>query len=91
VRLAYRGESYLPAEVATLLAQRLDRQDLSVREYEILEKIVRGFSNKEIAAALCIAEVTVKVHIRHLFQKLSVCDRTQAATLALQTGLVHLE
>ena len=64
--------------------------DLTGRELEVLEQIVRGKSNKEIGAALNISEATVKSHINNILSKLGVTDRTQAATTALQRGLVHL-
>jgi len=64
--------------------------DLTSREMEVLELIVRGQSNKEIGASLRISEATVKSHINNILSKLGVTDRTQAATTALQRGLVHL-
>ena len=63
---------------------------LTARELEVLDLIVRGQSNKEIAASLKITEATVKSHINSVLSKLGVTDRTQAATTALQRGLVHL-
>ena len=60
------------------------------RELEVLKEIVGGKSNKEIAAALDISEATVKSHVNNILSKLGVADRTQAATTALQRGLVHL-
>ena len=64
--------------------------ELTLRELEVLQEIVNGKSNKEIASALRISEATVKSHINSLLSKLGVSDRTQAATTALQRGLVHL-
>jgi two-component system NarL family response regulator len=64
--------------------------DLTAREMEVLELIVRGRSNKEIGTQLGISEATVKSHINNILSKLGVTDRTQAATTALQRGLVHL-
>ncbi len=64
--------------------------ELSAREVEVLEEIVRGKSNKEIAGVLRISEATVKSHINNILSKLGVTDRTQAATTALQRGIVHL-
>jgi DNA-binding NarL/FixJ family response regulator len=58
---------------------------------QVLRLIVRGRSNKEIAAELSITEVTVKLHVGHLLNKLRVHDRTQAATTALQRGIIHLD
>jgi two-component system NarL family response regulator len=64
---------------------------LSAREVEVLRMVARGLGNKEIATALSIAEVTVKLHVSHVLEKLSVKDRTQAATVALQRGIISLE
>jgi two-component system NarL family response regulator len=64
---------------------------LTERETEVLHLIVGGNSNKEIAAALFISEATVKTHINNLLGKLGCTDRTQAATTALQRGIVHLD
>ncbi len=91
IRTVHSGQPYLPTEVAVRLAQRPPGSDLSSRELQILDLIVKGASNKEIAAALSIAEVTVKVHVRHLLRKLKVSDRTQATTAAIQRGIVHLD
>ncbi len=59
---------------------------LSRREQDVLEWVVRGFSNKQIARQLCIDETTVKTHLHRIFEKLNVRDRTQAAIFALQQG-----
>ncbi len=64
--------------------------ELTAREMEVLELIVKGQSNKEIGATLKISEATVKSHVNNILSKLGVTDRTQAATTALQRGLVHL-
>ena len=65
--------------------------DLTAREVEVLQLIVKGRSNKEIASDLSIAEVTVKLHVGHILTKLRVNDRTQATTTALQRGIIHLD
>ena len=70
--------------------ERMAGSILTARELEVLELIVGGQSNKEIAASLKITEATVKSHINSILSKLGVTDRTQAATTALQRGLVHL-
>jgi DNA-binding NarL/FixJ family response regulator len=90
IRAVYQGETPLPAQVAQRLASRLARPELTQRELDILQSIVRGLSNKEIAAEHHIAEVTVKSHLKHLFAKLRVNDRTQAAICAVQHGIVHI-
>jgi two-component system NarL family response regulator len=77
--------------VASHLAERRSHRALSAREVEVLRMVAKGLGNKEIATALSIAEVTVKLHVSHVLEKLSVKDRTQAATVALQRGIISLE
>ena len=91
IRTVHAGHRRLPAAVAERLAARLAGEELTAREVQVLELIVRGNSNKEIGAALSISEATVKSHINSLLSKLGVTDRTQAATTALQRGIVHLD
>ena len=91
IRSVYAGKSRIPAAVAERLAERMSAPTLTARETEVLELIVGGNSNKEIAGALSISEATVKTHINSLLGKLGVTDRTQAATTALQRGIVHLD
>ncbi len=91
IRAVYAGKSRIPPPVAERLAERMSGTALTERETEVLRLIVGGNSNKEIAAALYISEATVKTHINSLFGKLGVSDRTQAATTALQRGIVHLD
>lgn len=90
IRTVRAGGRRIPGIVAERLAERVGGSDLTARELEVLEQIVRGRSNKEIAAALQISEATVKSHINNILSKLGVADRTQAATTALQRGIVYL-
>jgi DNA-binding NarL/FixJ family response regulator len=90
IRTVYAGMRRIPGVVAEKLAGRIGGNDLTGRELEVLEQVVRGKSNKEIAAALGISEATVKSHINNILSKMGVTDRTQAATTALQRGIVHL-
>jgi two-component system, NarL family, response regulator len=90
IRAVHAGQRYIPPAVAARLAERVPFSDLSVREMEVLGLIVKGMSNKEIAAALSITEVTTKLHVGHILTKLKVNDRTQAATSALQRGIIRL-
>jgi DNA-binding NarL/FixJ family response regulator len=85
------GKTRIPATVAQRLADRMGGQELTGRETEVLHQIVAGKSNKEIASFLFISEATVKTHINSLLGKLGVTDRTQAATTALQRGIVHFD
>jgi two-component system NarL family response regulator len=90
IRKVHGGSRRIPTAVAERLAERMGSSDLTGRELEVLEQIVAGNSNKAIAKQLKISEATVKSHINNILSKLGVADRTQAATTALQRGLVHL-
>ena len=91
VREVHQGRQYVDLIVASHLAERRSHRSLSGREEEVLRMVAKGLGNKEIASALNIAEVTVKLHVSHVLEKLSVKDRTQAATVALQRGLISLD
>ena len=90
IRAVHHGHDTLPTEVAGRLEGRFRRSNLSARELEVIELLVKGNSNKEIAAAIYVCEETVKGHLKHLFAKLGVNDRTQAVIFAIQHGIVHL-
>jgi DNA-binding NarL/FixJ family response regulator len=90
IRAVHAGQTYLPAAVAAALAAQIPRPDLSAREVQVLELIVQGLANKQIAYSLSIAEHTVKNHVKSILSKLGVQDRTQAATVAIQRGIIHL-
>jgi len=91
IRSVHAGSSYIPPAIAQKLAERVGTEELTARESEVLEQIVHGKNNREIAAELVISETTVKTHINRLLGKLGVTDRTQAATSAIQRGLVTFE
>lgn len=91
VREVYQGRQYVDPLVASHLAERRSHRSLSSREIEVLRMVAKGLGNKEIASELNIAEVTVKLHVSHVLDKLNVKDRTQAATVALQRGIIALE
>lgn len=91
IRSVAAGGAYFPPAIAARLAARRNRPELSPREMDVLRQVVRGASNKEIARSLGIAEITVKLHVSKLLEKLDVADRTQAATTAIQRGIVHLD
>lgn len=90
IHAVHRGQRYIPRPIARKLADRLGNDELSAREMQVLEEIVRGRSNKEIASDLGITEPTVKFHVTNILGKLHVTDRTQAATAAIQRGFVIL-
>ena len=89
IRAVYAGKATLPGKVAERLAERRRRPNLSQRELEVLQQLAKGRTNKEIAAYLFISEDTVKSHIKGLFSKLNVKDRTQAVITAFRYGIVH--
>lgn len=87
IRRVYAGERPLPPRVAERMASRIG---LSPREVDVIELIAGGKRNKEIADALGITQETVQTHIKKLFHKLGVNDRTAALTAALTRGIVHI-
>lgn len=89
IRSVHAGHDYIPRQVANRLAEQQRRPRLSPREVEVMELVAKGMSNKEIAYRLKIAEDTAKNHIKHAFEKLGVQDRTQAAMVALQRGIIR--
>ena len=89
-RCAALGEAVLAA-VATRLAEYPERSDLTERELEVLELVAKGLSNKEVAQAIGRMDETVKIHLKNIFSKLGVADRTEAVTVALARGLIHLD
>jgi two-component system NarL family response regulator len=91
IHAVHAGKSHIPPAIAQRLAERMGTEELTPRESDVLEQIVHGKSNKEIATELDISEATVKTHINSLLGKLGVTDRTQAATAAIQRGIVTLE
>lgn len=90
IRAVAAGGTFLPPSVAATLAAQPPGPDLSSREIEVLSLIVEGLANKEIAYRLNIAEHTVKNHVKNILAKLGAADRTQAATAAIQRGIIHL-
>lgn len=90
IHAVHAGENYLSPDVAAALESSVLPAGLSAREAEVLALIVKGYGNKQIAYALGIAEHTVKNHVKSILSKLSVDDRTQAATAAIQRGIIHL-
>ncbi len=89
IRTVHAGGTYLPRPLAAALEAQGD-STLSKREIEVLELVARGLSNKQIAYSLDITETTAKNHVQHILQKLGAQDRTQAATAAIQRGIIHL-
>jgi len=91
IRKAAAGRRHVPAEMAARLADRISRASLSSRELDVLRLLQGGKRNREIASALDITEGTVKLHVSSILGKLGAADRTEAVTMALQRGLIHLD
>ena len=91
IREVHAGQRHISATAATCLAEHTPRTSLSPRELEVLHLIAEGLRNKEIGAKLDIAEDTVKIHIKNIFAKLEVIDRTEAVVVASQRGFIRLD
>jgi two-component system NarL family response regulator len=91
IRTVHAGKRYIPRDIAARLAERMMRTDLTPREIEILKLVSKGPTNKEIGRALGISENTVKNHVNSIIEKLEVSDRTEAATTAIQRGLISVD
>lgn len=90
IRQVHAGARAIPGGVAKRLAEFTPRIDLTEREVEILGHMAKGLSNKEIGSLLGRTEGTIKVHVLHILQKLEAGDRTEAVTIGLQRGIIHL-
>jgi len=90
IRSVHAGKRRLPAAVAQKLAEHMADEAISPRELEVLSLMAAGKRNKEISSELSIAEDTVKMHVRNILSKLQVNDRTEAVTVALRRGIIHL-
>jgi DNA-binding NarL/FixJ family response regulator len=91
IRSVHAGKQILSDKLAKRLAERQQRPELSQREMEVLQLLIKGRSNKEIGSALFLCEDTVKAHLKTLFGKLKVQDRTEAAISAIRQGIVHFD
>jgi len=91
IRTVHAGKRYIPQDIAARLADRMMRTDLTPREIEILKLLSKGPTNKEIGHALGISENTVKNHVNSIIEKLEVSDRTEAATTAIQRGIISVD
>src|SRR5882762_9256212 len=81
IRAVHRGDRVIPTAVAAKLAEFTPRTDLSAREVEVLQLVARGLSNRDVAGVIGRTDETVKVHLKNIFAKLGVADRTEAVTL----------
>ena len=90
VRQVHAGKKRIPPEIAAHLADHMGDEDLTAREVEVLRHVSGGNRNRDIADLLCISEETVKVHIKHIMDKLGAQDRTQAIAIAVRRGIIEL-
>jgi DNA-binding NarL/FixJ family response regulator len=90
IRQVHAGKKRVPPEVAAQLAEHMSDEELTPREVEVLRKIGGGNRNRDIAELLFISEETVKVHIKHIMDKLGAKDRTQAIAIAVRRGIIEL-
>jgi DNA-binding NarL/FixJ family response regulator len=91
IRTVAAGRKFIAEDVARILSENLGQEELTPTEQTVLRMIVGGMSNKEIAFALDISENTVKTHVKNIFDKIGVSDRTSAATTAIKRGLVRVD
>jgi DNA-binding NarL/FixJ family response regulator len=91
IRLVAEGRTYVPAEIAVRLAERLPCEELTSREQQVLALVVEGATNPQIAGKLGIAGSTVKNHISSIFEKLGVTQRTEAVAVAIKRGIARIE
>jgi DNA-binding NarL/FixJ family response regulator len=91
IRTVLSGQRYLPRAVQQRLRERRAYKDLTAREREILGLIVKGLRNREIAEVLGTSEGTVRIHVSHILDKLGATDRTEAAVIAIERGIVAIE
>jgi DNA-binding NarL/FixJ family response regulator len=90
IRQVNAGKKRIPSEVAARLAEHFDGDALTAREVEVLAQVASGNRNRDIADKLFITEETVKVHIKHIMEKLDAKDRTQAVSIGIRRGIIHL-
>ena len=91
VRAVAAGKRVIPPEVAARLAEFTPRADLTERETEVLQLAAKGMRNRDIATAIGRTPETVKVHLKHVMEKLQVHDRTEAVIQAVRRGIIHLD
>ena len=90
IREVHAGKKRIPHEVAAQLAEHMGEEALTARELEVLQQVAGGNRNRDIADRLFIAEETVKVHVKHIMEKLGAQDRTEAVAIALRRGIIQL-
>jgi len=86
----HTGKKRIPPQVAAALAEHMGEEQLTAREIDVLRHVATGNRNRDIAEQLFISEETVKVHVKHIMEKLGASDRTQAVAIALRRGIISL-
>ncbi|TMB15265.1 MAG: response regulator transcription factor [Deltaproteobacteria bacterium] len=90
IREVHAGKKRIPPEVGSQLAEHVGDESLTAREVEVLQQIAGGNRNQDIAQRLFISEETVKVHVKHIMEKLGARDRTQAVAIGIRRGIIQL-
>jgi DNA-binding NarL/FixJ family response regulator len=90
IREVHAGKKFIPPQIVSTLAQHLGEHALTPREIEVLRALADGGGNRDIAKSLFISEETVKVHVKHIMDKLDAADRTEAVTIAVRRGIIEL-
>jgi len=90
IRQVHGGKKRIPPEIVAHLAEHLSDEGLTAREVEVLRAIASGNRNRDIAEKLFISEETVKVHVKHVMEKLGASDRTEAVSIGLRRGIIQL-
>jgi len=90
IRQVHDGKKRIPPEIASQLLEHMSDEGLTEREVEVLREVADGNRNREIAERLFISEETVKVHIKHIMEKLGAADRTQAVAIGVRRGIIQL-
>ena len=90
IRQVHAGKKQIPPEIASNLAEHMGDESLTEREIDVLREVANGNRNRDIAEKLFISEETVKVHIKHIMDKLGASDRTQAVAIAIKRGIIQL-
>jgi DNA-binding NarL/FixJ family response regulator len=90
IRQVHAGKKRIPPAIASQLAEHVSDETLTEREIQVLREVAGGNKNRDIANRLFISEETVKVHIKHIMEKLGAADRTQAVTIGVRRGIIQL-
>jgi DNA-binding NarL/FixJ family response regulator len=90
IRQVHAGKKRIPPEIVAQLAEHLSDETLTTREVEVLRQVAGGNRNRDIAEHLFISEETVKVHVKHVMDKLGASDRTEAVAIAIRRGIIQL-